>query len=504
MERGRLYPAVCRAVCIGAAVMLAAILALLTLGQSAFGAAYAGTRTLAGNTVLWAAALAGIFLLFWLRGRKKAPRREKIWLLRAVFGAVLLLQFLVARCCWTHLGWDPGEAHQAAEDLARGLEVSNPDYFRLCPNNAPITLLMVPPLWAAVKLGLGVPYMVLPYVDAVLLNLAAYLTVRCVYRLTQSVTARYWAAALAIGWIALSPYILYPYTDVFVILFPVLALYVWLFCQRPVKKWFLISLLCFLGAAVKPTALIVFIALVLLGAVQGLSEAKRRKKADFWRRAGAVLCALVLGAVPGRLYERLSITALAGSARPEQQLSLTHYLMLGMNEATYGGHSDGDVEFSQSYSTLSERQKANLQKAKERLFSRSLGQNLRFFATKAYKAYADGTFAAHTSFLHVEIPRRSDRLSAFLRSLYLKKGSRAPQCETVAQLVWLGVLTLCAYAAWMRRRRAVTAAIALTLLGLTLYLLLFEVWPRYLFLYAPFFVILSALSFDRPFGKETE
>ena len=37
-----------------------------------------------------------------------------------------------------------------------------------------------------------------------------------------------------------------------------------------------------------------------------------------------------------------------------------------------------------------------------------------------------------------------------------------------------------------------------TLIGLTAYLLLFEVWPRYLFLYAPFFVILSSLAFDKP------
>ena len=36
------------------------------------------------------------------------------------------------------------------------------------------------------------------------------------------------------------------------------------------------------------------------------------------------------------------------------------------------------------------------------------------------------------------------------------------------------------------------------MIGLTAYLLLFEVWPRYLFLYAPFFVILASLAFDKP------
>jgi len=40
--------------------------------------------------------------------------------------------------------------------------------------------------------------------------------------------------------------------------------------------------------------------------------------------------------------------------------------------------------------------------------------------------------------------------------------------------------------------------LALTLIGLTLYVLLLEVWPRYLFLYAPFFVILASMAFEKP------
>lgn len=490
-----------RALCLCAALMLTGVLALLIIRQGAYGAAYSGAKALVANGPLWAGALCVIALLFFVRSRETGGEKQRLWVLRGLFLLVLAVQFLVARCCWTHLGWDPGEVHRAAEEIARGLPISNSAYFRLCPNNAPLTLLLVPPLWAAVQLGLGVPYVALPYVDAVILNLTAYLATRCVYRLTQSRTARWFAAALSMGWIALSPYILYPYTDVYVVLFPLLTLWVWLFDGRPLRKWALISLLSFIGYAIKPTALIVFIALVLL---EGLRFLAAKPDKACLRRGAAVVCLVVLCAVPGILYQRLSITALAGSAKPEEQLSLTHYLMLGMNGATYGGHSDGDVDFSKSYPTLKERQTANLQKARERLVSRSLSENLHFFAVKAYKAYGDGSFAAHPSFIHLEIPQRSDRLSTLLRSLYMKKSAYGAHCVTIAQFAWLGVLTLCAYGAVVQRRRPAVAAICLTLLGLTLYLLLFEVWPRYLFLYAPFFVILSALAFDRPFAKAYE
>lgn len=497
MERQTWDVGLCRALCLCFSVMMAGIIALLVLMQGTFGFAYEG-KSLLGNAPLWAGALCAIALLFLVRSREKGGQKQRLWLLRGLFLGVLAVQFLVARCCWTHLGWDPGEVHQAAEEIARGLPVSNSDYFRLCPNNAPLTLLLTPILWAAVKVGLGVPYVALFYVDAVILNLTAYLATRCVYQLTQSRTARGFALALSVGWIALSPYILYPYTDVYVILFPLLVLWVWLTDRRPLRRWALISLFSFIGYAIKPTALIGFIALVLLEALRFLAG---RPNPARLRRAAALLCVVVIGALPGLAFQRLSIQALTGTAKPEEQLSLTHYLMLGMNKATYGGHSDGDVDFSKSYATLAERQPANLQKARERLLSRSLTENLHFFAVKAYKAYADGSFAAHGSFIHVEIPRRTDGLSAFLRSLYMKKSAYGAHCATIAQFAWLGVLTLCAYAAFVQRHRPVVWIICLTLIGLTLYLLLFEVWPRYLFLYAPFFVILSALAFDRPFGK---
>ena len=189
---------------------------------------------------------------------------------------------------------------------------------------------------------------------------------------------------------------------------------------------------------------------------------------------------------------------LTGTTTPEQQLSETHYLMLGMNGATWGGHSVEDVEYSSSFDTLAQRRQANLERAWERLTSRSLAENAKFFAVKAYKAYADGSFASHSSFLELETPKRTDSLSLFLRSLYHKRGALMPYCQTIAQGLWLMVLTLCAWAAIRLRRHPAVAVLALTLLGLTLYVLLLEVWPRYLFLYAPFYVILASMAFEKP------
>lgn len=497
-ERSRFsLPAVWSAL---AGAMFVLVLALLTLGQPAL-SGYYQNLSLAGNLALAPAALAAVSLLLWGRARLEAADarpggRGALWRMRALFAAVLAVQLVVARCAWYKMGWDIANVYNTAEELARGQALTDPDYFRLCPNNAPLTILQAVPMWVAVKLGLAVPFVVLPYLDAVLLNLTAYFTARCAQRITPSRWARGFAAAVSILWIALSPYVLYPYTDTWAVLFPVLALYAWLTVRRPVLKWGLVSLACFAGAAIKPTVLIVLIALGLLALCRFLG--RRDFSADAWKRALAVLAALVLGAVPGQAFQRASTAYLAGSAVPEEQLSETHYLMLGMNGETYGGHSPDDVTFSQSFESLADRQQANLQRAWERICEKGLWGNVRFFTIKLYKAYADGSFAANSSFLDLEIPKRTDALSTFIRTFYHHRGSLNPLCHTLAQGLWLAVLAMCAVAAFTRRRRPEAQVLTLALLGATAYLLLFEVWPRYLFVFAPLYVLLATLALDRP------
>ena len=478
-----------------AGMMLLVILGIQLFAQQAFAHAYQN-HSLLSNAALSPVALAAIAGLFALK-RRPLSALDHPWLIRGLFLLTLAVQFLVARTCWYHLGWDPGTVHASAEEIARGLPVSDVDYFVSCPNNAPLTVLLAIPLRAAVKIGLGVPYVALPYIDAVILNATAYVCFQCVQRMTRCSASRLAALLLCLGWIALSPYILFPYTDVYAIFFPAMAFYLYLAMRRPLLKWLLISLLCFFGAAIKPTVLIFLIALFMFGFCRLLAH-RSYALPGFAKRALTIGLAVVIGALPGRLFQSASTDWLTDGRAAENHLSMTHYLMLGMNTETYGGHSVADVEFTMGHDTLEEGQAANLRRAWDRVKERGLAGNLHFFAVKAYKAYADGSFATQGSFLEIEVPQRTDALSAFLRRLYQREGDWMPYCLTIVQCLWLGVLALCALCAIRHRQRADVALLCLTLIGLTAYLLLFEVWPRYLFLYAPFFVMLASLAFDKP------
>lgn len=476
----------------GAALFL--IIGILLFAQEAFGHAYQNFSLLS-NLALLPAALGLVIVGTLLLSRSSPKRPSPVWRYSLYFLALLAAQLVITRSTWFYAGWDVESCYRAAENLARGEAVQNADYFRLCPNNAPLTVLLSAILWVGERLRLSVPYALLPYTVAFMLNVTCFLTVLCVRRLTKSGAAGVFTAALSTVWIALSPYMSIPYTDTCAILFPVLALYVFL-CRLPsFPKWLLISLLCCFGATLKPSALILMIAFIMVGSFRALAK-REPLKAQF-KRLGAVFAAVMLGAIPSALWQNAATTLVAGSATPQEQLSETHYLMMGMNGNTYGGHSPEDVAFSSSFPTLSERRQANLQKAWERLASRTPAENLHFFAVKAFKAYADGTFASNKSLLEIEIPPRTDALSSFLRSIYFTNGSLNRVYATIQQAVWLAVLLLCAVAAvFDRRAHPVVPILALALLGVTLYLLLVEVWPRYLFVYAPIFTVLAMIGLE--------
>ena len=491
-QNGRRVFAVLSVFC-GICFML--VLGIVVFGQRRLNAVYQ-TNMLLPNLALLPMAAALLLGLWAVRERtqRRALNIRGSWFLAGYFAALLLLQLLVARSLWFYPGWDVETVYQTAFTIVGGGAIDRA-YFAECPNNAGIAVVLSIPLWIAGRLGKDVPYTVLVYLSVLLVNLACFVCMLCVRKVTESRITWVFALALCTVWIGLSLMITVPYSDTFAILFPILALYVYLSRKLPLfVKWLLIALLCFLGASIKPTALIFLFALVL---VSGLQKVLHCRGKDQWKRVLVVLAALMIGAAPGYLWNRAAIRYTAGDTNPEQQRGIAHFLMMGMNGDTFGGHDPEDVAYSSSFVTNSERTAANLARAWERVAGRGLAGNLYFFAAKTYKAFGDGTMAQSKSFLIMEAPVRDGRWGTLLKRVFYADGEYNAAFQTVQQILWLCILLLLPAAMLGKaRKRKVTAVLAVTVTGLGLYLLLFEVWPRYLYLYAPVFVVLAAIGLD--------
>ena len=119
------------------------------------------------------------------------------------------------------------------------------------------------------------------------------------------------------------------------------------------------------------------------------------------------------------------------------------------------------------------------------------------FVHKASKSFLDGTFGWGTneSFYTEIYPIRGNSLCEILRSWYYGFESLYPYNAVIRQLLWIIVLILVPFAAYKKSiLRDDEKVLFLAVLGFMLYLQIFESHARYVFVFAPLFMILAFIG----------
>ena len=130
----------------------------------------------------------------------------------------------------------------------------------------------------------------------------------------------------------------------------------------------------------------------------------------------------------------------------------------------------------------------------------------RHLCKKLLTVYHDGTFAwgVEGNWYTKIVENINTRMAPLLQSVYYPDGSRQEVFKTGAQAFWIFVLLFTTVSGFMSlpaKKPAVVHVLKLTVVGFTLFELLFEVRARYVFLYVPFFCILAALGFGALCGS---
>ena len=111
--------------------------------------------------------------------------------------------------------------------------------------------------------------------------------------------------------------------------------------------------------------------------------------------------------------------------------------------------------------------------------------------------YGDGTFAWKNEGTFVEsmYEPKNTFLSPFLRNLIVGEGEMNRLTESIRQMVWLCVLAASlGLAGHQKSENTILYVVAWAILGLTLFELLFEARARYLYIYAPFYIIAATVG----------
>ena len=441
----------------------------------------------------------GLFLLFTFFKAKKDPVNILTVIL---FLLQMYIAFNIYRGAPT---WDEGIIIGNAMHVAAGeTELLDNVYFSSFPNNQLIlfidaVLLKCNSLFGIFDTDNGLLFIIL--IQCLLSSFGGKL----LYEIIRD-EAHSFRAAMT-GWlsyaflIALSGWNIVIYTDPMGVVFPVAVLRIYQLTKQDNKRfyfrWGAITFLSYVGYKIKPTALIVFIAIVGVEIIQLIKKCNAKDLFVFGKTCVSVLIAFIIG----NLVCSSAIKSTGLNINSEADTGPLHMIMIGLNPVNNGVWYAEDVNASMTISSKEERTAMQKQVIKQRLHDYGIKGLLHHQWKRTLTTFNDGTFAwgMEGGFYNTIYPEKNSVVTAKLRNIYYNDGSYYLYWSSLEQMTWLVVLFLSLGIVILKKKR-LNQVIGLSLFGTILFNEIFEARARYIYLYVPFFIIAAALSTEKMMG----
>ncbi|MCA5011651.1 MULTISPECIES: glycosyltransferase family 39 protein [unclassified Enterococcus] len=301
--------------------------------------------------------------------------------------------------------------------------------------------------------------------------------------------------------LALSPWILTPYTDTMVLPFISFTIFFFSILRNndSLALWKKMILIWGIGMLImccffmKPSSVVFFIAYVLVVLPRTLlSKESRKKKTSLILTTVILVTSLILTQQSFRFFtQHQSIISFDTSlAKP-----WTFFVMMGLTGS--GGYSDADTQMIYSIPTAKEKKEYTKEMIKERIKNKGAIGYIKFLSQKNINNTANGDFDWGVDGADLK-PASSpkNKLQAFLQNLYYPQSLQSANIRFLMHIVYLLTLIGMILTIRMKRENVLIEILKLTFIGMIFYLLLFEGGrSRYLIQFLPFLFLLSANGF---------
>ena len=443
--------------------------------------------------------LAGVVLGAMLLLERRRSRDLCEWLYHWILGISGIfgggLQLLISKRANLPSG-DFAEVMQAAISLSQGGSFAKNAYFIRCPNNANLAIFLS---WVYRMLG---DWRRMVFLGALLTTGSAILVSLAVRNFTKHRLTALWVFLAAEVLQALTWRAFLVYTDNFGMIFVAGVLF--LLSTDLTYRW-KVPLLCLtaaLGSFIKVTVAIPMASIVLCFLLK--SGFQKPDLAEGRKILYGVVClifsfsVLLIGQGCLQKHYRLETT---------EKLYVTDWqymFMLGQNSDSYGTYNDLDAgEIFYRVNREAEEKGLDrgyvneqfLQEALQRIQSRGWMGNLSFYLGKLDVAYCDGYFNNVQAGLDGEL---KEPKMDFLYAVLDPAGALYSAGVVGLQVVWDSVLILLFLGAILSlREKGVENCLKLMILGITLYLMIFENRSKYLYMFLPVYLCLAGMGLYR-------
>lgn len=443
------------------------------------------------KTLLFASISTVIFKSWELLLKNKTPKTTlTIYLITCTI--LLPIQILLFLKIASPIGWDVLEVVNSAE-----FGIYNGDYFVKHPNNLALQILLSVYLKATSFISFLAPLrklilLNLFFVDASILM--SVLTAKKVYG--QKAANQVFICAVLL--IAFHPTLSVVYSDTIAMPFPIGTLCFFihaLYSHNTAKKTLFYTLsISFgvIGYLFKPTALIMLISISIFLLL--------RFKKTFFKKIIWVplLIAILLSTITYNCFSYMKQTTLNELKQEFPDIKsrgVLHYMALGLcapdeDSDGYGSWNEKEVKWMQTHINHDNYTQEAIEHIQSKLINFGIGGYIQHLANKLIWAGTDGTFFyGNEGEFHLEEQSPTNTLRGKLQNaFYTETDLYQNLFSSWWQGVWLFIWLRLVLVFFQKQHNTAGGIAKLSLLGLFLFLLLFENRSRYLFLYLPVFL----------------
>jgi len=181
--------------------------------------------------------------------------------------------------------------------------------------------------------------------------------------------------------------------------------------------------------------------------------------------------------------------------------------MMGLNAERSGVFEEEDVLYSNSFQTKAERQRANVQVIKERLNNYGPLGFIKLLVNKALINFNDGSFAweVEGNFYKELLPDNNKIFAPIFMNYYSSyEDYDNTVFKQIVQSLWLWVLIFSlGFIIPLQKNNliyfSIDNVVYLSIIGFVLFVMIFEARARYLFVFAPIFIICAFIGLKRTY-----
>ncbi len=387
------------------------------------------------------------------------------------------------------LSWDWGALIRYASDYVLNGEIENKQYLARYPNNQCW-------LFCLVILFRGIHFLNptatiedFHAISIVLNCVMVVLTIFIIHRIAQMIWGHkktFYISILILFCTPLYMYATFNYTDTSAMLVCVLMMYLFLKVERcniygRIICLALLGVLAAFSLHLKVTIFIVYIAMV----ISYLLRAKNLKKFLFSMLISVLMFSSCYVVIDREIQDVVDISSEMSN---QYKFPLTHWIMMSL---VYGGYVQEDVDFTKSFPTYEEKKEATIREIERRVEEKGLNGMLQHMCcNKIVRTWGDSTLAGSDY-----ISRWPKDEDGIWQKLMMYNGEKHNMFKFFADLYYMLILIGLFFAGLGNVRKKIKDQPLLfgriTLIGITLFLMIWECNARYLVAFLPIIIMVA-------------